>query len=137
MRVAVASKSCHWPWWAALRMALAAQGIEVVSTWLDWPPNHYDSEPASSEWREHAERCIVDATSCEVLLLYCAEGERQFGGLLETGAALGANRQVLVVSPHPWPFLKHHPRVRCFTSLEAAIAALLAMRMGEQARLAA
>jgi hypothetical protein len=73
----------------------------------------------------------------DILLLYCAEDERQFGSLLECGAALGADRQVFVVSPFPWPFLKQHPRVRVFNTLEAAIAAIMAAAAGERVRQAA
>jgi hypothetical protein len=53
----------------------------------------------------------------------CAE-ERQMGALIEVGAALGAGKRVYVVSPHNWSF-QHHPRVRRFATLEAAITAIL------------
>jgi hypothetical protein len=99
MRVAVASKSRHWCWFAALRAALAPQGVEVISTWLDWPRNHDSGEPTADEWREHSAACIDDAMKADILLLYCADDERQFGSLLECGAALGAGRQVFVIAP--------------------------------------
>jgi hypothetical protein len=34
-RVYVASKSCSWPFWTALRAA----GVPIISSWLDWPRN--------------------------------------------------------------------------------------------------
>jgi hypothetical protein len=40
--------------------------------------------------------------------------------LIEVGAALGAGKQVYLVAPHNWSF-QHHPRVRRFVTLEAAI----------------
>jgi hypothetical protein len=59
------------------------------STWLDWPHNRDNSEPTADEWRDHAKACIDDAVRADVMLLFAAEDERQFGSLLETGAALG------------------------------------------------
>jgi hypothetical protein len=56
--------------------------------------------------------------------------------LLECGAALGAGKQVFCVAPHAsWPFLKNHPRVRAFSTIEDAIVSLLAMAAGERQRL--
>ena len=134
MRVAVASKSKYWCWFAALRAALAPHGVDIISGWIVWPHNRDGGEPTADEWREHAKACIDDAVRADILLLYCAEDERQFGSLLETGAALGAGRQVFVVAPFPWPFLKQHPNVRCFATIEAAIVAIMAAAAGERAR---
>jgi hypothetical protein len=134
VKVAVASKSRHWQFFGALRTALATQGVEIVSTWIDWPRNRDDVEPTANEWREHAKACIDDAVRADILLLYCADDERQFGSLLECGAALGADRQVFVVSPFPWPFLKQHRQVRCFATIEAAVTAIMAGAAGERAR---
>jgi hypothetical protein len=47
-----------------------------------------------------------------------------FGSLLEAGAALGAGKRVYLVSPHDWPFLRHHPRVKSFPDLAAAVTEL-------------
>jgi hypothetical protein len=57
------------------------------------------------------------------------------GALLEAGAALAAGRQVFVVSPDVWTFA-HHPRCRVFSTLEAAIEAIMAMQTGARARAA-
>jgi hypothetical protein len=38
-----------------------------------------------------------------------------------------------LVSPHDWSF-RHHPRVRCFATLEKAVAALVAQAAGERSR---
>jgi hypothetical protein len=51
-------------------------------------------------------------------------------------AALAAGRQVFVISPYEWTF-GNHPRCRVFSSLDAAIAAIMAMQQGERAREAA
>jgi hypothetical protein len=59
---------------------------------------------------------------------------RHFGALLEAGAALGAGKHVFLVSHHPWPFLRHHPKCRSFETLADAITAIVAMQAGERAR---
>jgi hypothetical protein len=71
----------------------------------------------------------------DVLILYCRADERQFGSLLECGAALSAYKQVFLVAPaFEWAFLRNHPRARSFDTLEQAIAAIVAMMQGERAR---
>jgi hypothetical protein len=60
-------------------------------------------------------------------------GETACGALIEAGAALAAGRQVFVVSSYEWTFA-NHPRCRVFVSLDAAIAAIVAMQQGELAR---
>ena len=60
---------------------------------------------------------------------------RHFGALLEAGAAVGAGKLVFLVSHHPWPFLRHHPRCRSFDTLAAAIVAIMAQVAGERARI--
>jgi hypothetical protein len=70
--------------------------------------------------------------------LYCDRDDvRHFGSLLEAGAALGAGRQVFLVSRHPWPFLRNHPKCRSFESLASAVNAIRARAAGEEARLLA
>ncbi len=133
MHVAEASKSKHWDLWGALRGA----GVPIISTWPDWQPNQDGSEPDADSWRAHSEACINDAASGDVLLLYAKDDERQFGALLEAGAALGAGKQVYIVSPHPWPFLRNHPRCRSFDTLESAVVAIMAMADGKRLRRAA
>jgi hypothetical protein len=82
------------------RLIVEFHGVEIISTWIDWDRNRDDVEPTSDEWREHSEECLIDAANCDVLLLVAFEDERQFGALLETGAALGADWQVFCVAPH-------------------------------------
>jgi hypothetical protein len=68
--------------------------------------------------------------------MYAGADERQMGALLEVGAALGAGKRVYLVSPHDWSW-KHHPKVRRFATLEAAVTAIMAGAAGERARQAA
>jgi hypothetical protein len=131
MKVAVASKSCHWELWAALRSA----GVPLISTWPDWPYNRDDTRPAADdEWCDHAQKCLQEAAEADILILYCKADERQFGSLLECGAALGAGKRVFLISPFEWSFLRCHPRVRTFKNLEEAITAVMAGAAGELAR---
>jgi hypothetical protein len=65
--------------------------------------------------------------------MYAGAEERQNGALIEVGAALGAGKRVYLVSPHDWSW-KHHPRVRVFDTLEAAVTAIVAAAAGEKAR---
>jgi hypothetical protein len=123
-----ASKSRLWPFWAALRAA----GLRVCSIWIDWKFNlDTNNEPSADHWREHADRCIRQAADAEILLLYaCGDEERHFGSLLECGSALAGGAMVYLVSPHDWPFLRHHPNVLSFDTLEQAIAAIVALNAG-------
>jgi hypothetical protein len=84
VRLYVASKSRHWPFWAALRSA----GISVVASWVDAEFNHTGGEPP--DWALHWMKCIDEASSADIVLVYAREDERQMGALIEAGAALAA-----------------------------------------------
>jgi hypothetical protein len=129
LAVYVASKSKFWPWWCAIRGA----GINIISTWLDWSHNHDDTEPTADEWARHWESCVSQAASADITLMMAPAGDNQNGALVEVGAALGAGKQVWVVSPHDWSW-RHHERVRNFETLEGAISALAAQQVGERLR---
>jgi hypothetical protein len=77
---------------------------------------------------------LLEAASCDILLLVMQPGENHFGSLLECGAALGAGKTIFLVSPHTKPFLRNHPRVRSFATLAEAITAIMARVRGEEAR---
>jgi hypothetical protein len=47
---------------------------------------------------------------------------------------VGAGGQLYLVSPHDWPFLRHHPRCRSFKTLADAVVAIMAQQAGERAR---
>ena len=116
-----ASKSKHAPFWQALRAA----GVPIVASWIDAEFNHTGNEPTADEWAEHWERCCREAAEADIVLMFACAEERQNGALLEVGSALGAGKRVYIVSPHSWSW-KHHPRVRVFDTLEAAITAIVA-----------
>jgi hypothetical protein len=127
--VYVASKSRHWPFWSALRSA----GIPLIASWIDAEFNRTGEEPSADAWRSHWLACCEQAASADVTLMFAQEDERQMGALIEAGACLGAGKWLFLVTPHPWSF-KHHPRVRCFDTLEAAVQAIMSMAAGERSR---
>jgi hypothetical protein len=132
VKVYPASKSKHALFWQALRAA----GVPIVASWIDAPFNHNGSDLSADEWVEHWEKCCREASETDIVLMFACAEERQNGALLEVGSALGAGRQVFLVSPHAWSW-KHHPRVRVFDTLEAAVTAIMAAAAGERARQAA
>jgi hypothetical protein len=122
MRVYFASKSKYCEFIAAL----GAAGLPLSATWPHWRHNREPTEPTADEWRDHATTCMQQAADCDVLVLYVAnEQEQHLGALLECGAALGTGKRVFLITPHPWPFLRHHPNVRSFPDLQSAIAAIM------------
>jgi hypothetical protein len=129
LRVYCASKSRHWPWWAALRAA----GIDIRSSWINWPHNLDCTEPTSVEWRENWKGCIVEATEADVILVFAQVDERQNGALIELGAGLASGAMVYLFSDSAWS-VSHHPRVRNFRTLADAITAIVAADAGERAR---
>jgi hypothetical protein len=125
MRIYLASKSRH----AEFVAALNAGGFPLASSWHSWPFNRNAQEPERADWREHSERCLREAAGADVCVLYAPDAtDMHFGSLLEAGAALGAGKRVYLVSPHDWPFLRNHPRVRSFPNLAAAVTELVAAR---------
>jgi hypothetical protein len=110
----------HWRWVAAL----AGAGVPLISTWHDWRPNHSRREPTDSEWIEHSARCLAQASSADICILFYESEHRHFGSLLEAGAALGAGKWVYVASDISLPFLMNHPKVRTFRTLAEAVRAL-------------
>jgi hypothetical protein len=104
---------------------LRAAGVPITASWIDWPFNHDGTEPTQDEWVGHWDRCCREAAEADIVLIFACAEERQNGALLEAGSALGAGKQVYVVSPHAWSW-KQHPRVRVFDSLEAAVVAIVA-----------
>jgi hypothetical protein len=126
--VYVASKSRLHPFWSALRAA----GLNIIASWPAWQRNSDGIEPTNDEWRRHVQTCIEEASSADILLLYACndDPDREFGSLIECGASLASGKQVYVVAPFPWPFLRNHKNVRSFNSLADAVSALVALNAG-------
>lgn len=118
MKIYVASKSRHWPFWAALRAA----GIPIAASWVDTEFNRTPgAEPP--DWALHWMKCIDEAAASDVLLIFAGADENQNGALVEVGAALAAGKRVYLVAPHDWSWARHS-NVRRFDTLADAIAAI-------------
>jgi hypothetical protein len=131
MKVYIASKTCHWPHWQALRAA----GVHVISSWIDQPFNHDDSDPDPDTWSEHWAKCVQEASDADVVLLYASNGEKHHGSLIEMGAGLAMGKRIFLVGGESWS-IRHHPRVRVFSTLADAVTAILAAQAGEKLRVA-
>lgn len=90
MKVYIASKSKHGPRWRALRDA----GIPINATWID-----ESDEGATSDWHSLWERCIHEASTADVVIMYVEHGETHKGSMIEVGTALAAGVPVLWVGP--------------------------------------
>lgn len=107
-----ASKTRHAAKWRELR----ASGVPVNATWID--------EAGVGETACFADlwcRCISEAASARIVLLYVEQGDNLKGALVEVGAALASGVPVHVVGPVNDSWL-HHPLVRRFQTVEEAIA---------------
>lgn len=106
-----ASKTQHAEKWLALRKS----GWPIVSTWIDEA-----DDAASPSLTDLWIRCVREASSAAVLLLYVLDGEQLKGALVEVGAALASGVPVVVVGPVEASW-KHHPLVRLCGSLDDAL----------------
>jgi hypothetical protein len=130
--VAVASKAKHYSWWQSLRAA----GVPIISTWIDWPHNVAGTPvPDALSWQARWERNLSDAGAADALIFLDLPGENQCGAIAEMAAALALGKHVLLVSENWWS-IEHHRRVRKFSRLEDAIAAIKAMQHGTELRMA-
>lgn len=113
----IASKAKHGERWKALR----AEGMPIISTWID---ECGDGE--TSDWSDLWVRSIIEASSASALIVYNEPGERMKGALSEIGAALAGGVPVYWVGPDSDPEGKEytvirHPNVSQCESLEQAI----------------
>jgi hypothetical protein len=126
MRVYFAAKTRHLPFIEAFRPLLAAASIDLHASWLSWPWNTNGREPSPEVWKEHVHICLSEVSEAEITIFYVADGEQHLGALIEASACLCAGKQLYLVSPHPWPFIRHHKNCYSFTTLEKAFEAVLA-----------
>lgn len=110
----VASKVRHAATWKALR----ASGVPIISTWID-EAGEGESEDLADLWQ----RCIREATTAQVLVVYREPEEILKGGWIEVGAALAAQVPVYAVGIEKFT-IAHVKRVTHFPTLDAAIDAV-------------
>lgn len=118
VRVYLASKTRHAPAWRELR----EDGYPVISTWIDEPENEAAGE---IDYVDLWERCVREAASATVLVLYAPAGDAVKGALAEVGAALAREVPVLVVGDPPGSCWHHRLVVRHPTLQDALEAAVL------------
>lgn len=95
----IASKSKHGPRWVTLRN----RGWPICSTWID-----ESGEGQTSDWRDLWDRCVNEAASADVMIMYVEPGEVMKGGLVEMGAALARGVRVFYVGPEGLLSALHH-----------------------------
>lgn len=118
--VYIASKTKHAATWRMLRTL----GAPIISTWID-EAGVGESLDLGDLWK----RCVREASSCELLVLFEEAGDTPFvGAFIEVGAALASSTPVLVVFPengtskYEGQSFLHHPLVQRAKSVAAAIA---------------
>jgi hypothetical protein len=97
-----ASKVKHAAIWRHYR----DQGFPIISTWIDEA-----EEGESSSYEELSVRCIEEAKSAQILMLFCEDEEILKGALIEAGAALASNVQIACIGDCPSlsRVFKEHP----------------------------
>lgn len=123
-KIYTASRVRHAEKWLEARR----YGHNIISTWIDEA-----GEGASASMEDLWVRCISEARSCDVLILYREGDEMMKGGLIEAGSALGSGKSVLAVGfdgpddMKVFSFLNHPLAVRC-RSLDDAFAVAAGLR---------
>lgn len=109
--VYIASKAvAHGPRWKKLR----DDRFPIISTWID------ESAPdATLDWPDLWDRCLSEATSAEVLIVYREPGEVLKGAWVEVGAALAAGVKVIGVGIDEFSIAKSGKILLCSTMHEA------------------
>lgn len=92
MKIYIASKSIHRPYWRAFRDL----GHNIISRWID-VEDKYTIDPTGLDFKELWEWCIKDVQECDVLVCYVEPGEVLKGALIEVGVALGLGKRVVCV----------------------------------------
>lgn len=90
-KIYIASKAHHRPRWRAVR----DNGYEIVSQWID-TEDKFTLDPTDLDFVKLWEMCLADIKSCDVLVLYVEDGERLKGALVELGAAIALNKEIIV-----------------------------------------
>lgn len=125
LSVYTASKTAHADKWRALR----SRGVNVISTWID--------EAGAGETLCFTDlwiRCVREASTADIVMLYREAGEVLKGALVEAGAALGNGRAVWLVGDGTGASysFQAHPLVRRIRSLDDATAELLTLALAAE-----
>jgi len=115
----IASKTKHADLWRYLRDTI---GEPIISTWID-EAGEGQSADLDDLWR----RCVAEASSCELLIVYREPGEVLKGAWVEVGAALAVGTPVFAIGLDEFTIAKHK-RLTHFPDMKSAIAAARDLR---------
>lgn len=115
----IASKTKHADRWRFLRDQV---GEPIISTWID-EAGAGESSDLADLWR----RCISEASTAQVLILYREPEDVLKGGWIELGAALASGVPVFAVGIEEFT-ISHDTRIQHFPDMKAAIAAARKLR---------
>jgi hypothetical protein len=110
MGIYVASKVKHADAWKRLR----AQGVPIISTWID-EAGVGESASLSDLWA----RCIFESSRADALIIYCEPGEVLKGAWVELGAALSAGVPVYAVGIQEFTVSHHKGIEHCDDLVDA------------------
>jgi hypothetical protein len=119
----MASKVRHAVTWKTLRSA----GLPIISTWID-EAGPGESGDLADLWR----RCIAEASTAEVLIVYRLSDEVLKGAWVEVGAALACGVPVYAVGIDGFT-VAHAEGITHFPNLDVAIEAARAQMSEAQA----
>lgn len=88
MKIYGASKTRHAQMWIDLK----SEGYDIISTWI-----YEAGKGESSDLRDLICRCIREASTCDWLILYVEPGDMLKCALVEVGAALAHDKQVIIL----------------------------------------
>lgn len=102
VKIYIASKTAHADKWKALRDA----GARIISTWIDEVGDGESADLSDLAWR-----CIEEAVTADLLIIYRERGEVLEGAFIEAGAALACGTPVAAIGEWDdcWSALFHHP----------------------------
>jgi len=115
----IASKTKHADRWRFLRDKV---GEPIISTWID------EAGPGeSADLDDLWSRCISEASSCQVLIVYRERDEILKGAWVEVGAALASGIPVYAIGLDEFSLAKHK-RLTHFRDMAEAIGAARSLR---------
>lgn len=112
----IASKVKHADRWKAIR----AQGVNIISTWIDEA-----GSGETADFHDLWQRCINEAMHCDYLIIYREPDEVLKGAWVELGAALASDHLPKVFAIGLREFtISHYKPIRHFDRIEDAFAAV-------------
>jgi hypothetical protein len=109
----IASKTKYAPRWREYR----AHGEPIISTWIDEA-----GEGESADLHDLWDRCLSEAASCQVLIVYRESSDVLKGAWVEIGAALQARNPVYAVGLEGFTIAKYRG-ITHFDTIESAFKA--------------